>query len=201
MRITYTEKVGKTKIKVCLEDGDEFILFEREWNKFKWLEGDDISDDAIAELYDAYLLPKAKLKALNLLKVRDRSYKELIQKLKIEGYPNAVIQKTLEYADSYHYMDDARFARNYIEYRGKRKSCRELKYELSEKGIDLSILGQSGEEIELPDDIKTIASLLAARWGDHPKPDLKDKERMARYLARRGFRVSDIFKVYKDLGI
>lgn len=35
MLVSYIEKIGKTKIRVSLEDGDSFILPEREWKDRK----------------------------------------------------------------------------------------------------------------------------------------------------------------------
>ena len=124
MFISYTEKDGRSRIKVTLEDGDHFTISEKDWLSFGVKAGEDMEDALLEKLYREYFLPKARLRALNLLKVRDRSHKELIQRLKQDGYPEEVIRQTIEYVDSYHYVDDARFARNYIEYRGHRKSRR-----------------------------------------------------------------------------
>lgn len=201
MFISFTEKDGRSRIKVTLEDGDRFTISEKDWLSFGVKAGEDMADALLEKLYREYFLPKARLRALNLLKVRDRSHKELIQRLKQDGYPEEVIRQTIEYVDSYHYVDDARFARNYIEYRGHRKSRRELEYELALKGIDMYHLTETEDEMQLPDDKETIRELLMKRWGEEPSPDIKEKERMMRYLGRRGFRGGDILSVYRDLGI
>ena len=201
MFISYTEKDGRSRIKVTLEDGDHFTISEKDWLSFGVKAGEDMEDALLEKLYREYFLPKARLRALNLLKVRDRSHKELIQRLKQDGYPEEVIRQTIEYVDSYHYVDDARFARNYIEYRGHRKSRRELEYELASKGIDMYHLAETEDDMKLPDDKETIRWLLMKRWGEEPSPDIKEKERMMRYLGRRGFHGGDILSVYRDLGI
>ncbi|WP_405322120.1 regulatory protein RecX [Frisingicoccus sp.] len=201
MLVSYIEKIGKTKIRVSLEDGDSFILPEREWNRWEISVGQDMSEDTRNQLYRDNLLPKAKMKALNLLKTRDHTYKELIQKLKKDGYPEAVIQETLSYVNAYHYMDDRRYAKNYVAYHGRKKSRKELRYELESKGIDLNSFQYGDWDLEFPDDRITIQTVLVKKWGEDPRPDLKEKERMVRYLARRGFASNDIFSVYRDLGI
>lgn len=201
MLIAYVEKCGKSKQKITLADGDSFILPERDWKAFGAEAGEDMDDALLEKLYREYLLPKAKLRALNLLKVRDRSHKELVSRLKQDGYPRTIIQQAMDYVDSYHYVDDIRFAKNYIEYKGGRKSRRELAYELSKKGIDVSALAEREDGMALPDDKETIRALLEKRWGEAPAPDTKEKERMMRYLGWRGFRGGDILSVYRDLGI
>ena len=135
MRITYVEKTGRKKVRVTMDDGESFVVSERDWESFGGKAGEDLEDELILKLYREYMLPRAKFRALNLLKVRDRSRQELAQRLKMDGYPESVIKDTMAYVDSYHYLDDARFARNYVDYRGSRKSRRELEYELKMKGI------------------------------------------------------------------
>ncbi|MEE0751295.1 regulatory protein RecX [Frisingicoccus sp.] len=201
MRITYVEKTGRKKVRVTMDDGESFVVSERDWESFGGKAGEDLEDELILKLYREYMLPRAKFRALNLLKVRDRSRQELAQRLKMDGYPESIIKDTMAYVDSYHYLDDARFARNYVDYRGSRKSRRELEYELKMKGIDLRSAAEADEYLELPDDRETIQSILAKRWGSDMEPDPKEKERMMRYLGRRGFRGGDILYVYKKLGI
>lgn len=201
MLISYIEKNGRNKVKVTLADGSCFGISERDWRTFGSEAGEEIEDRILKKLYQEYMLPKAKLRVLNLLKVRDRSHKELYQRLKMDGYPDEVIEQAVQYADSYHYVDDDRFARNYIDYKGHTKSRRELEYELAAKGIDLRALLESAEDLELPEDRDTIRCLIRKRWGETPAPEDKEKERMTRYLARRGFKGGDILSVYRDLGI
>ena len=201
MLISYVEKYSKSKQKITLADGDSFILPERDWKSLGVEAGEDMDDALLEKFYREYLLPKAKLRALNLLKMRDRSHKELVSRLKQDGYPQVIIQQAMDYVNSYHYVDDTRFAKNYIEYKGSRKSRTELAYELSQKGIDISALAEREDGMTLPDDKETIRALLKKRWGEAAAPDMKEKERMMRYLSRRGFRGGDILSVYRDLGI
>ena len=201
MRISYIEKISKNKLQITLEDSETFIISERDWQRFMPEQDTWIHDDVLSELFEDYMLPKAKYKALNLLKSRDHTRIELIRKLKNAGYPDGVIHKTLEYIDSYHYLNDMRFAENYIAYRGKTKSRKELLYELSLKGLDKEFVQDTEAFKENCNDRDVVLALILKRWGDEPKPDTKEKDRMTRYLARRGFSASDIFSVYRELDI
>lgn len=201
MYISYIEKINKTKTQVTLENSDCFIINEKDRMLYELEAGKDISDTIINQLYEEYFLPKSKLKALNLLKACDRSKKELYQRLKRDGFPEPVINQTIEYIESYHYINDERYAQNYIEYKGKTKSSKELAFELTSKGIELSNSDAVKEAFESHDDRKTILNILTKRWGSKPNPDLKEKERMTRYLARHGFAGYDVYSVYRDLGI
>ena len=93
MLISYIEKKGRDKVKITLADGDRFIISERDWNSFGAKAGEEIDEQLLAKLYREYMLPKAKMRVLNLLKVRDRSRGELIQRLRVDGYPDGVIRQ------------------------------------------------------------------------------------------------------------
>lgn len=201
MYISYAEKISKKKIRVTIENGESFILDEKDWRAFGMEAGTVIEEDFLKRLYREFFQPKCQMKALNLLAARDYSEKELVQKLKNSGYPKSVIETTLEYVKSHHYVDDYRYTRNYITYKGGRKSRRELSYNLSMKGIDLNEVLEAEDMLELPDDRMTIRTLLIKRWGEHPSPDIKEKDRMTRYLARHGFTAGDVYSVYQEFGI
>lgn len=201
MQISYIERISKNKVRVSLDQDEEFIINEKQWKSFGLDIGDLIDDDFINRLYMEYFLPQAKRKALMLLKSRDHSEKELIQKLKSSGYPNKVIKQAVDYMISFHYIDDERYAHNYINYRGKNKSKKKLYYELSMKGINLNTLKTEDSLMISHDDRDAIRNILCKRWGENKEPEIKEKERMTRYLARHGFAAGDIFSVYRELGI
>ena len=199
VKISYIERTGRYKIRVTLADRDSFILSDKEWKRYDRSVGDELSEEELTELYKESFLPKAKLRALNLLKVRDRSRSELIQRLKTDGYPEEVIKDAIAYIDRYHYLDDERFTKNYIDYRSSSKSLKELEYALSKKGIDLKDMAEK-TDIELPNDRDTIQKIIEKKWRGK-EPDKNEKDKMMRYLGRRGFRCSDIFSVYSNMGI
>ncbi len=201
MHIIYIENISRNKVRISLDNDDHFIIDEKLWNSFGFKTGDFVEEEFINKLYDEYFLIQAKRKALTLLKMRDHSKKELSDKLKMKGYPQKVITQAVDYVISFHYVDDERYAQNYINYKGRNKSKKELFYELSMKGIDTSSLKKDEDLFEMHDDKETIRNILSKRLKNFEALDLKEKERMTRYLARRGFAASDIFFVYNELGI
>ena len=65
MQVTYTEKTGKTKIRVELDNGDSFVMNERDWNRLDLNTGESVDESWLCEFYRDYFLPKAKQKALS----------------------------------------------------------------------------------------------------------------------------------------
>jgi len=92
------------------------------------------------------LLLKGKKRAIRLLERKDYSRKELADKLKKDGYTEELVSNIIEYVDSFHYLDDARVAGNYVRSRKGYKSKRELEYLLKQKGISEDEIDQALEE-------------------------------------------------------
>ncbi len=80
-------------------------------------------------------LLQGKKRAMHFLERRDYSRKGLIEKLARDGYEESLISEIIDYLDSYHYLDDVRFAESLIRSRKTTKSRRELLYYLKTKGI------------------------------------------------------------------
>ncbi len=89
----------------------------------------------------------AKKRALALLEKMDRTEQGLYRKLAESEYPEELILDAIEYVKKYHYIDDMRYARNYISYRQGSKSRRRLQQELMQKGVPKEITEQALEEI------------------------------------------------------
>lgn len=80
-------------------------------------------------------LLQGKKRAMHLLEHRDYSRKGLTEKLVRDGYEEDLISEIIAYLDSYHYLDDVRYAESLIRSRKTTKSRRELMYYLKTKGI------------------------------------------------------------------
>ena len=134
----------------------------------------------------------AKKKAMNLLERQDRTESQLTKKLQEYGYPDPVVEEAVDYVKSFHYIDDRRFAENYIRYRQNEKSRQRLKMDLYQKGIDETIIDEALETEYEADEKQMICKLLEKKHYDPEKVDTKEKNRMVGYLMRRGFSLEKI---------
>ena len=136
-------------------------------------------------------------KAMRLLVSRDRSEQELRERLAREGYDPEAAEAAIDYVKSYGYVNDRRYAENYVMSAGSRKSRAALRSFLQDKGI-------AGEEIEnaleeLPgDETELIGQLLVKKAGQPHKMEEKELRRALGYLARKGFSSGDIWKVIRE---
>jgi len=151
------------------------------------------------------LLIKGKKRALRLLERKDYSRKELIDKLKKDGYTDDLVEKIIEYIDSYHYLDDVRVAESYIRSRMGYKSKRELEYMLKQKGIseeeiDLAMMQNYKNEENVPqEEVAIRRQLQKYHVTDESLQELsyEEKQKIAARLFRKGFEAEKIKKVLR----
>ena len=133
---------------------------------------------------------RAKLRCMHLLEKRDYTEKELRQKL-ISGkteYTQEEMDAAIDYVKSFHYVDDGRFACRYIEAMSSRKSRRQIEQELYQKGVAKELVQEAFEETgEIPEE-EQIARWMEKRKYHPEEADLKEKQKMYAFLARKGFR-------------
>ena len=144
-------------------------------------------------------LRRAKLKALRLLELQDRTVAQLREKLLQAEFEPEIVEQAIAYADSFGYLDDERYVRNYIECRMHRKSRRMLEQELQfRKGIDPELIGKVDAEIEPSDEKTMIRNFLRKKQYDRDCCDEKQRQKLVAALVRKGFRMQEILLVMKE---
>ncbi|MBP3593343.1 MAG: regulatory protein RecX [Lachnospiraceae bacterium] len=162
---------------------------------------DKESNDQILD--EKELLIKGKKRALRLLERKDYSRKELSDKLKKDGYAEELVEKIIEYIDSYHYLDDIRVAGSYIRSRMGYKSKRELEYMLKQKGIREEEIDSAMEENyknddNIPQEEVAIRKYLQKFHVDEDSfydLSFEEKQKIAAKLYRKGFASEKIRKI------
>ncbi|MGN8799497.1 regulatory protein RecX [Candidatus Merdisoma sp. HCP28S3_D10] len=143
-------------------------------------------------------LNRAKRRALHILERSDRTEQELRDKLS-ENYLPEVVDAAVEYVKSYHYIDDHRYAVNYLNSRGRVKSSRQIEQELLyKKGISKAVLEEAREEAEPQDERVQIRRWMEKKHMDPVNAAPEEKRRFYQFLLRRGFRSSDILAELRE---
>ena len=141
-------------------------------------------------------LKQAKLKALSLLTDMDRTEVQLRQKLKQKGYEEDVVEQTIEYVKSFGYIDDAKYARRFVESRKKTKSKQEMTAMLCQKGVNREIVAKALEECYTSEDaVEAIRHLAEKKHYSFQDSTDKEKKKICEYLLRKGFYYDDIRQV------
>jgi regulatory protein len=135
-------------------------------------------------------LSGAKSYALRLIKFRPRSEKEVRDKLKEKSFDPAVIDQTVIVLKNSKLIDDALFARLWVEGRIKRPlGLGRLRLELRRKGVAEDVIEETLSRVSAGYDEATVIREIVGRKSAQCKgvsPD-KARARLFGYLIRRGF--------------
>lgn len=143
---------------------------------------------------------KAIEKAMQLLLYKDRTERELSERLKQTGFSEQAVRAAMEYVESFGYIDDLRYATNYVSFRRESKSRREIIYKLREKGVADNTIEQALEE-EYQGEGEAIRNLLGKRLKGKKIEELERRERDKHiaYLCRKGYSYSEIQRALDNL--
>lgn len=154
-----------------------------------WLRVDQIlTEEKIASIKDQEAQEAALQKALLLLSYRPRAEAEIRQRLEKAGFETGVIDQVLERLRATGLVQDAGFAREWVENRGafRPRSHKMLAYELRRKGVTEDAIQQALEETSPDDDLAHQAAVRYARKLAKTESE-EFHRRLLAYLGRRGF--------------
>ena len=147
---------------------------------------------------------QARRKALRLLEHMDRTERGLTDRLRQAGFSVEAAEDAVSYVREFGYINDERYAFNYIMYRIHDKSRQKIFQELSGKGIDRQTIQdawEEAEELETPDERALLRQIVGKKYEPGAELDEREMRRLYGYLARRGFRSGDIFSVLEEMDI
>lgn len=201
MKITKIEgQKNIERVNIYIDREFAFGLTKEIQLKYGLYEGMEIDKRFIEEVLLEEEKLKAKNKALKFLSYRQRSEKEVVDKLKKEGFSQEIIDKTVEFLKGYNLVDDLNFAKNFVMDKSNinKYGPERIKYELYMKGIPESIINKVLKDY---DDEYSVALELARKKINSYKNDNKSAiyRKLGGFLQRRGFSYECILKVLREL--
>jgi regulatory protein len=194
------------RVSLKFDNGVEVLLYRGELRKAAQLEGRQFlqaGDEIQTATYEAILQQivglRAKKRAMHLLEQMDRTEYQLCEKLRQNGYPESCIEQAVDYVKRFHYIDDLRYASQYIRCQQEKKSCQRLRMDLMKRGVAREVIEAALETEFCSDEREKIAELLQKRRYDADGADRKEQQRMYQYLLRRGYKSNDILAVMKNV--
>ena len=152
---------------------------------------------------------EAVAKAMALLLHKDRTEKELADRLYRAGFSEKSALFAIEYVKSFGYINDARYAETYIDYHKSSKSKNEIKRKLIEKGISEEYVDEafrtcyeerSSDDADKDPEEEALLKLINKRIKDRDISDLTYEEKMKqmRYLSGKGYPTDKIQRAFND---
>ncbi len=136
--------------------------------------------------------------AFSLLEYRDRTEWELGQKLRERGYAADEIEQTVLFLKECRYLDDEAYAGRYVRSHASKKSRRQIRFDLEQKGISREIVELTLQEEEVDEDSQIRKLLLKKGWEPEKRLEPAEYRRIMGALARRGFSSEAIRKVMSE---
>lgn len=208
MQIESIEPISKDRSRIKLDTGEDFVLYKGELRLLKLKEQSLLPEETYNTIMTLVLPKRAKLRAMNLLKVRPYTEYELHKKLKDGGYPEDVLMNALEYVKSYGYINDKQYAIDFIKSQTERRSKKELILKLQMKGIEKSDIeyamdatygGESDDCFETSFNEEEVVLKTLKKKGVTGEESYEEKQKLLAYFYRRGFDMDSVYRAYDSL--
>lgn len=173
-----------------------FALYNTEIKRFNIIVDSYISEDMYEEII-TILNKRATIRAMSLLKDKDYTRKGLINKLKEGFYPEESIETAINYIDKYGYLDDRRYASNYIYFKANTKTRKQIELKLMEKGISKDIIEEVCEEYYSNNsdvELRQAKEYVKKKCDNIDNLDFKERQKIKSFLFRKGFKMDVINK-------
>ncbi len=204
MLVTDIKKIDKRKYVIYINYEAAFALYNSEIAKYHIIVNEYISEDIYNEILNNVIVKRCRERAGYILGKSDKSEKDLRDKLKKGFYPTNVIDNVIEDFLNYGYLDDERYAFNYVRYNISSKSRNRIYNELISKGIDKDNIQQAFcrciEECG-DSDVEKVQNGLITKEFRRRNYDFESEDKalfgkITSSLLRKGFSYDEIMHVY-----
>ena len=196
------QKKNPDRYNIFIDGKFAFGLIMEDILYFKIKEDNEISEEKYYYIKDTVLYIKAQNIALNYLGYKMRTEKEVRNKLFEKEYDEEIIDKVIDFLKNYNYVDDFKYAQNYINevQNLNPKGSYAIKQKLKEKGISDIIIADVLEDCDL-DEEEGAQRLLCKKLGERREVSFKEKKKLHDFLLRRGYSYGIIKKAFESLEI
>lgn len=199
MVVTKIEPVTKTKYKIFVDEQFAFVLYKGELSRYHLKENEELTEDLFHKIKREVILKRAKLRAMHLLNDMARTESGLREKLRQGLYTEDMIEEAVRYVKSFGYVDDSKYAKNFIESKKESKSKKEIYALLCTKGISREEIDLAFEECyDTQSERDAIAEILRKKRFESWSGDDEKIRKIYGYLARKGFQYEDIRQVVQN---
>ncbi len=143
-------------------------------------------------------LLRGRKKAMSLLNHKDRTKWELQDRLERAGFSEDVIEDAIAYVESFHYIDDLRYAKRFAEIYREARSVSRIRLDLKKRHVPEEYIEVALEEIGY-DDSPALARELGKLCKDGGELSYMERQKIAAKLYRKGFCPEDIFQAMEDV--
>ena len=202
MIVTEIRPKNKSKSIIVLDEEIAFVLYKGDFAKYHILSGEELRREDYDEIMNEILPKRALDRSYKLLMSKDYTVKQLWGKLKNDGYPDSVIDETIMKLKQFKYLDDKRYAENYLFWKAKDRSRSRMLMDLKQKGIDSDVATKLYDELLNKGDIDledaSIRRFLQKKNISLTDIGYEEKQKIIQTLLRKGYNYENIIKCFTD---
>lgn len=201
MEVLEINNFKSNRVKVILDNGIAFVLYKGDLIKYNISVG-EVEDKYISFILEEILPKRALNRSVNIISERDMTEGMIRDKLTGDGYPEDIIDLTINKLVDNRLINDERFIRGYIEAKSNKKCRNDIFRDLSSKGVDMNLVEDIYNELKSNDMLKSetdlIKELLEKKHFMFDDASVEDINKMVQYLARKGFSFDSIRSAMKE---
>lgn len=184
--VTGITDINSKKVRIQINYDEYIALYKGEARRFHIEEGCLVEEKAYGQIMNEILPKRARERCFNLLAQKNMTELELRKKLTDSYYPSEIIDSTISCLKRNHLIDDEFYADNFVSFHQKNKSIRQIKQELSKKGIDRETVCRIIEDNPI-DEEQNIARILEKKHFDAENATPEERTKICGYLLRKGY--------------
>jgi regulatory protein len=188
------QKRNKNRCSVYVDGQYRFGVTKDILLKHDLHEDDEITDDEIQNVLLHDEKEKIKSRAYRLLSFRERSEREMRERLLKAGYDSPLVEEVIHDLVATDSLNDERFASLFVkDYTNvKPKGNRFIVHELTRKGIDRETIDKV---LKTRDERELMQQFIQQKLKNLNARDFRDRQRIARRLLQRGFTPHIVYDV------
>jgi len=203
MQIVALRKTSRD-VHIVFESGEELVIRYDLFVKNGLRNGDNLDDDRIVSLKKGNDIFLAKERAFNILSKRNNSSGEIKRKLLQRKFDKDTIAEAVKDLTTSGFLDDEKFAREYLEEMLKFKAVglNKIRSDLYSKGIKKeiidSVLSEKSDKDEAENAFKLAVKKMNTSFIKETETK-KQKQKLYSFLFSKGFEHSTIEAVIKKI--
>lgn len=196
------QKNNKDRVNIYIDNNFAFGLDIAIYLKYNLKKDMELEQDFVETILMAEDLSKATNYAANLLSKKDRTQKEIKDKLLDKGYEIDIVDKVLVKLKEYNFINDELYCEKYINDKIKfsKYGKNKIKANLYAKGVDKDIISQKIVEIDNNLEYERALAIANKKLPSLQKYDvMKIKSKLGNHLIGKGFDFDIVNKVIREI--
>lgn len=190
---------NQKRVNIFIDNKFSFGLDLENFVKFNLKVDQELDEVQIQLIKDSGEQQKIFDKVLRFVMVRPRSEKEIKDYFKRKRINESIHRYMIKRLKSLELLDDAKFAKWWVDFRSVNRSKRMLHNELRIKGVSKDIIDNVLNEVKI-DELKIAKNLINKKLYKFQRYDEKvEKQKIAQYLIGKGFDWNIIQDVLKSI--